>query len=164
MESIVLEPIGFVESKILSREDLRGAWREITSKIIVQPELEETLEGLLECSHLFVFFWLDHVNALGRQLKKASYHLEGEAIERGVLATRVMFRPNPIGLTLVELVSVKGNVIEVRGLDAFNRTPVLDIKPYTGCPRDGADSPRVPEWVSLPCVDEGLEDLMTKKS
>ena len=48
----------------------------------------------------------------------------------GVFATRSMFRPNPIGLTIVKIIDVKKNMITVSGLDAFNLSPVLDIKPY----------------------------------
>jgi len=47
-----------------------------------------------------------------------------------VLATRSPCRPNPIGITVAEILSVEGNKIRVTGLDALNRTPILDIKPY----------------------------------
>jgi tRNA-Thr(GGU) m(6)t(6)A37 methyltransferase TsaA len=62
----------------------------------------------------------------------------------GSLATRTNLRPNPLGLTLVELVKVESNILTVRGLDAFNGTPVLDLKPY-----DFWDTPKnakVPNW------------------
>ena len=49
---------------------------------------------------------------------------------RGVLATRSPCRPNPIGVTVAEIVLVQGNIIRVTGLDALNETPILDIKPY----------------------------------
>ncbi|MCX8153995.1 MAG: TrmO family methyltransferase, partial [Candidatus Bathyarchaeota archaeon] len=62
----------------------------------------------------------------------------------GVFATRTMYRPNPIGFTLVELVNVEGNVLSVRGLDAFDGTPVLDLKPFD--PWDCAENARVPDW------------------
>jgi tRNA (Thr-GGU) A37 N-methylase len=50
--------------------------------------------------------------------------------ERGVLATRSPCRPNPIGITVAEILSLKGNLIRVTGLDALNGTQILDIKPY----------------------------------
>ena len=50
--------------------------------------------------------------------------------QRGVLATRSPCRPNPIGVTVAEIISVEGNTIRVTGLDALNGTPILDIKPY----------------------------------
>jgi tRNA (adenine37-N6)-methyltransferase len=50
----------------------------------------------------------------------------------------------PLGLTLVELLKVEGNILTVRGLDAFDGTPVLDIKPFDSW--DNAERARVPEW------------------
>jgi tRNA (Thr-GGU) A37 N-methylase len=62
----------------------------------------------------------------------------------GVFVARTMLRPNPIGLTLVELVKVEGNVLTVRGLDAYDATPVLDIKTYDFW--DMVENAKVPEW------------------
>jgi len=62
----------------------------------------------------------------------------------GVFAVRTMLRPNPIGLTIVEIVDVHSNVLTIRGLDAYNGTPVLDIKPYD--PWDVVENPKVPSW------------------
>ena len=62
----------------------------------------------------------------------------------GIFATRTNLRPNPIGLTLVELLKVEDNVLSVRGLDAFDWAPVLDIKPYDFW--DMAKDAKVPEW------------------
>ena len=54
---------------------------------------------------------------------------DGRRPRRGVFALRSPLRPNPIGLTVVDLVAVEGNVVRVQGLDAINGTPVLDLKP-----------------------------------
>jgi tRNA (Thr-GGU) A37 N-methylase len=62
----------------------------------------------------------------------------------GVFAARTMLRPNPIGLTLVELVKVEGNVLTVKGLDAYDATPVLDLKPFDFW--DMTENVRVPDW------------------
>jgi tRNA (Thr-GGU) A37 N-methylase len=62
----------------------------------------------------------------------------------GVFVARTMLRPNPIGLTLVELIKVDDNVLTVRGLDAYDGTPVLDIKTYDFW--DMAENAKVPEW------------------
>jgi tRNA-Thr(GGU) m(6)t(6)A37 methyltransferase TsaA len=62
----------------------------------------------------------------------------------GVFATRTNLRPNPIGLTLVELVKVEGNILKVRGLDAYDGTPVLDVKPFDFW--DMAKDAKVPAW------------------
>jgi len=62
----------------------------------------------------------------------------------GVFATRTPCRPNPLGLTRVKLLGVEGNVVTVQGLDAFDGTPVLDIKPFDHW--DMAEHVKVPEW------------------
>ena len=62
----------------------------------------------------------------------------------GVFATRSPHRPNPIGLTLVELVKRKRNILTVKGLDAINGTPILDLKPYDSW--DSAENILVPNW------------------
>ena len=62
----------------------------------------------------------------------------------GVFPTRTPYRPNPIGLTSVELLELEGNVVTVRGLDAFDGTPVLDINLFDYW--DMAEDARVPEW------------------
>jgi tRNA-Thr(GGU) m(6)t(6)A37 methyltransferase TsaA len=65
---------------------------------------------------------------------------------QGVLATRAQIRFNPILSSVVRLLAVKGNVLRVRGLDALDGTPVLDVKPYIPHFDSVADA-RVPEWV-----------------
>ena len=62
----------------------------------------------------------------------------------GAFAARTNLRPNPIGLTLVQLLKVDDNILTVRGLDAFDGTPVLDIKPYDSW--DIVTEIKVPEW------------------
>jgi tRNA-Thr(GGU) m(6)t(6)A37 methyltransferase TsaA len=115
-----------------------------TSQIIVHHELTEALVGIEDFSHLFVLFWLHEIPA--KQQKTLKVHPRGrrDLPLLGIFATRSMLRPNPIGLTLVELVKVEGNVLTVRGLDAFDGTPVLDIKPFD--PWDTAKDAKVPRW------------------
>jgi len=115
-----------------------------TSQIIVHHELTEALAGIEDFSHLFVLFWLHEIS--GEQRKTLKVHPRGrkDLPLLGVFATRTMLRPNPIGLTLVELVKVEGNVLTVRGLDALDGTPVLDIKPFD--PWDTAKDAKVPRW------------------
>ena len=68
----------------------------------------------------------------------------------GIFATRAPIRPNPVGLTLVELVRREGNVLLIKGLDALRGTPVLDIKPYTGHANEKVDNFSAPSWANLP--------------
>ncbi|MCW4008255.1 MAG: tRNA (N6-threonylcarbamoyladenosine(37)-N6)-methyltransferase TrmO [Candidatus Bathyarchaeota archaeon] len=139
-DEIVLKPIGYVKTDAVG-DQVRDKRR--TSQIIVRSELAEALEGIDGFSHLFVLYWLNQVSRGEVRLK---VHPRGRADLPllGVFATRTMYRPNPIGLTLVELVKVAGNVLTVRGLDAFDGTPVLDLKPFD--PWDAAENAKVPDW------------------
>ncbi|MEM4733190.1 MAG: tRNA (N6-threonylcarbamoyladenosine(37)-N6)-methyltransferase TrmO [Candidatus Bathyarchaeia archaeon] len=137
---IVLKPIGYVKTDTVG-DEVRDERR--TSQIILRSELTEALEGIDGFSHLFVLYWLNQVSRGEVRLK---VHPRGRADMPllGVFATRTMYRPNPIGLTLVELVKAEGNILTVRGLDAFDGTPVLDLKPFD--PWDAAKDAKVPSW------------------
>jgi tRNA (adenine37-N6)-methyltransferase len=142
-EKIVVNPIGFVRTETVGdeTEDKTG-----TSQIIINSELTEALNGITGFSHLFILFWLNKIP--NQQRKTLRVHPRGrqDMPLLGVFATRTKLRPNPIGLTLVELVKTEGNVITVRGLDAFNGTPVLDVKPFDFW--DMAKDAKVPQWWS----------------
>jgi len=91
-----------------------------------QPEL--SLEGLAECSHVWLIF-VFHKNTNARfHAKVHPPRLKGET--KGVFATRSPHRPNPVGLSLVRLESVEKNGIWVSGVDLIDGTPVIDVKPY----------------------------------
>jgi tRNA (Thr-GGU) A37 N-methylase len=66
----------------------------------------------------------------------------------GIFAQRAKHRPNPIGITSVQIVSVQENSLKVRGLDAIDGTPVLDIKPYFPI-YDLKDTATTPQWVDI---------------
>ena len=68
--------------------------------------------------------------------------------ELGIFAQRAKHRPVPVGITAVELIAVAGNVVKVRGLDAIDGTPVLDIKPYFPA-FDKIDDAAVPDWAEI---------------
>ena len=125
-EKIVLIPIGFVKTDAVGNE-VKDKSR--ISQIILKENLVEGLDGIDGFSHLFVLFWLSEVANKPRGLK---FHPRGrmDMPLLGVFALRTNLRPNPIGLTLVELLKVEGNILTIRGLDAFDGTPVLDIKPF----------------------------------
>src|SRR5271157_3134442 len=125
-QPIVLSPIGYVKTDAVGN-DVKDKTR--VSKIILNSGLVEALDGIDGFSHVFVLFWLNEVTSQHRALK---FHPRGRTDMPllGVFALRTNQRPNPIGLTLVELLKVEGNILTVRGLDAYNATPVLDIKPF----------------------------------
>jgi tRNA-Thr(GGU) m(6)t(6)A37 methyltransferase TsaA len=92
----------------------------------VQPEL--SLDGLKSFSHLWVIFCFHKNGEVRFHAKVHPPRLEGKTM--GLFATRTPHRPNPIGLSLVEIVSVDNTGVTVRGVDLIDGTPVLDIKPY----------------------------------
>jgi len=141
LEKIVLAQIGHVKT---SAVDNQVKDKSVISQIILRIEFVEGLSGISGFSHLFVLFYLNQLTEKQREVLKVHPRGRTDLPLTGVFATRTMFRPNPIGLTLVELVKVEGNVLTVKGLDAFDGTPVLDIKPYDFW--DKAETVRVPDW------------------
>ncbi len=140
-EKIALKPIGFVKTKAVGKE-VRDKGN--VSEIVFREDLAEALDGIEDFSHLFVIFWMHEVSEEERRTMKVRPRGRRDMPLLGAFATRTPHRPNPIGLTLVELLEVEDNVVTVRGLDAFDGTPVLDIKPFDYW--DVAEYARVPEW------------------
>ena len=140
-EKIVLNPIGYVKTSVVG-DEVKD--KSVISQIVLNNELVEGLSGISGFSHLFVLFYLNQVTSEQRKTLKVHPRGRQDMPLTGVFAVRTMLRPNPIGLTLVELVKVDGNVLTVRGLDAYHATPVLDIKPYDLW--DVAENAKVPDW------------------
>jgi tRNA (adenine37-N6)-methyltransferase len=140
-EKILLNPIGYVKTQAVG-EEVKDKSR--TSQIVLRDNLVEALDGITGFSHLFVLFWLSQIPDEQRMIMKVHPRGRMDMPLLGVFATRTNLRPNPIGLTLVELLKVEGNTLTVRGLDAFDGTPILDIKPFDLW--DSAKKARVPDW------------------
>jgi len=140
-EKIELKPIGFVKTKAVGKK-VRD--RSNVSEIILRQDLAEALDGIEDFSHLFVIFWMHEIPKEERRTMKVHPRGRMDMPLLGIFATRTPHRPNPIGLTLVELLKVEGNVVTVRGLDAFDGTPILDIKPFDYW--EMVEDARVPEW------------------
>ena len=135
-----LKPIGHVAADA-SHEELRH--RTAVSKIIIDRKYARGLKDLEGFSHMYVLFLLHEVPKWKGSL---TVHPRGRTDlgMRGIFATRSPHRPNPIALTLVRLLSKRGRVLTVKGLDAYDGTPVLDLKPYDR--HDSTPRPRVPLW------------------
>lgn len=127
LTKICLKPVGFVQTEAVGKEVNTKA---LISKIVFDETYLEALDGIEDFSHLFVLFWLHETTE--KDPKKLKTHPCGrdDMPLVGLFATCTPNRPNPIGLTRVKLLNVQRNVITVQGLDAFNGTPVLDIKPF----------------------------------
>ena len=147
LKVIEMRPIGFVR-RTSSNEDTRD--RSLVSEIVLIGALAPALDGIEEWSHIYVIYWLDRVS----HTEEPVLHFPSTRAESpplGIFATRAPIHPNPMGLTLVELIRREKNVLWVRGLDAYDGTPVLDIKPYPDWEQGRfivvADF-RVPEWLT----------------
>jgi tRNA-Thr(GGU) m(6)t(6)A37 methyltransferase TsaA len=98
------------------------------SRILLRPEFVDGLRGLTPGERILIIFYFDRSE--GWELLQ---HPRGDSdrSKRGVFALRSPHRPNAIGVTEVELLSVDGNLLRVHGLDALDGSPVLDLKPAT---------------------------------
>ena len=125
---IVLEPIGWVRSPFRSREDVPrglGTRHVAEGRIELLPQFAEGLRDIEGFSHLYVL-WIFH--------RSESFQLVGrnptDSLEHGVFATRSPRRPNPLALSVVELLGRDDSVLRVRGVDMLDGSPVVDLKPY----------------------------------
>ena len=156
MSDIILKPIGFVKREAIGNE-VRN--KDNVSNIILNSDLEKGLDGLESFSHLFILYWLHKIQEKTNSSLKTNPRGRKDMPLLGIFATRTPNRPNPIGLTLVELLKMDEHILTVRGLDAFDGTPVLDIKPY-----DKWDVPknvRMPEWWWI--LEQERRELRTNK-
>jgi tRNA-Thr(GGU) m(6)t(6)A37 methyltransferase TsaA len=125
---LVLTPIGrVVRGRPRGAKDDR--WQEATAEIEIVPAWAEALDGIEGFSHIWVVWWLDRFDRPPASPKVHPERRQDMPLV-GLFATRSPHRPNPIALTAVRLVERRGRRIRVEGLDAFEGTPVLDLKPY----------------------------------
>lgn len=149
---ISFKPIGYVRTSH-SDEEVKSSWQGVEGYIEILGEYVEGLRGLEGFSHIIVLAYMHKVpeNARKtlvvkpRRLIKLGFTLE-ELPEVGVFATDSPHRPNPIALSVLEVVKIEGNKVYVKRLDLFNGTPVLDIKPYTPERSVEVGELRLPEW------------------
>ena len=128
MSEFSMRSVGRVRSPFTETSQIpRGPGAEHTAEGVLEllPELEGGLLDIEGFSHLYVI-WVFH--------ESKGYELSGKPPTddrpHGVFATRSPQRPNPIGLTVVELLRRNGPRLHVRGIDMLDETPILDIKPY----------------------------------
>lgn len=123
-EVIGMVPVGYVESDYLEPVYNEEVYDQV-SKIVIKEEFKDGLYRIEDFEKLYILFYFSKSKGY-KLIHRRRY--DGEI--SGVFASRSPYRPNGIGLTVVELLKVEGNVLHVKGLDAINGTPVLDIKPY----------------------------------
>jgi tRNA (adenine37-N6)-methyltransferase len=121
-------PIGYVRTPYTNTKEIPkglGAKHEAEGTLEISPEFEAGLADIEDFSYLFVLWIFD---------RSDGFDLVGvppiDNQPHGVFATRSPRRPNPIGLTVVELLGREGRMLRVRGVDMLDGSPILDIKPY----------------------------------
>ncbi|HXN45459.1 MAG TPA: tRNA (N6-threonylcarbamoyladenosine(37)-N6)-methyltransferase TrmO [Bryobacteraceae bacterium] len=123
-----MQPIGRVRSAYGDTKEIPkglGAKHDAEGILDIRPELEPGLEDIEGFSHLYVIWAFDHSEGCDLTVTPPT-----DNRPHGVFATRSPRRPNPIGLTVVELLSREGPRLRVRGIDMLDGTPILDLKPY----------------------------------
>jgi tRNA (adenine37-N6)-methyltransferase len=130
-----MQPIGYVRSAYKNTKDIPkglGAKHEAEGTLELRADLEPGLTDIEGFSHLFVIWAFDRSEGFDLLANPPS-----DNRPHGVFTTRSPRRPNPIGLTVVELLSREGAALHVRGIDMLDGTPILDIKPYlSGLPAE----------------------------
>jgi tRNA-Thr(GGU) m(6)t(6)A37 methyltransferase TsaA len=118
------------------------------TEIYIHRKYKDALLGLDGFSHIHVFYWFSK-NDISEKRKILRVYPRGDAKNplQGVFATRSPARPNPIAISTCRLIAVKGNIVLIEEIDAFDGSPVIDIKPCI-MNQDLTVRFRVPDWVS----------------
>ena len=128
MKKIEFKPIGIIHSpykKMKGTPIQSSAAKEIEGTIEIFPEYVEGLSDLDGFSHIQLLFYFH----LSKKFKlKVKPYMDDHS--RGVFATRAPSRPNSIGLSIVNLIKIEGNILYIKNMDMIEGTPLLDIKPY----------------------------------
>lgn len=122
-----MRPIGMIHTPFIDQDQMpiQSARSEVPGLVQIYPEFVEGLQDLDGFSHIYLLYVF---NASTSYALKVQPFLDDQT--HGLFATRYPSRPNPIGLSVVELLGIKGNTLEVRCVDVLDGTPLLDIKPY----------------------------------
>jgi tRNA-Thr(GGU) m(6)t(6)A37 methyltransferase TsaA len=125
---IELHPIGHVRSSYKEKSDAprQGRLSDTIAEIVIDERYYPALWQIEVRKHVWVLCWFDRAD---RTVLRAIP--PGTSAEKGVFAIRSPDRPNPVSLCMVDLLGVKDGVLKVRGLDAIDGTPVIDIKMYS---------------------------------
>lgn len=139
-----MRTIGYVSSPVRTQTDEH--WGTVESRVVLLREYQAGLQGMEQYSHALIVTYLHQAKyEPASHLIRRPRGLESMP-EVGIFAQRAKDRPNPIGVTAVQIVRVERDALVVRGLDAIQGTPVLDIKPYYPA-YDRVPGATVPEWV-----------------
>lgn len=122
-------PLGIIHSPFKGIEDTPKCGKGNADECVVEifPEFSDCMKCLEDEKYIHLITWLDKAQ---RDVQKVHPRRDPNNPITGVFGTRSPSRPNPIGCTIVEVIEISGNNIKVKGVDLFDGTPLLDIKPY----------------------------------
>jgi tRNA (adenine37-N6)-methyltransferase len=127
MTDFIMHPIGIIHSPFTDKDKtpIQSSRSQAVGEVEVFPEYEAGLQDLDGFSHIILLYiWHE---AQGYDLLVKPF-LDDK--QHGLFATRYPRRPNQIGLSIVRLYAIRGNILEIEGVDVLDNTPLLDIKPY----------------------------------
>ena len=124
---IVLTPIGFIRSPLTDRETAprQGSEATIEGDLVVEEKYADAFLGLKAGQKIVILYWMDQAD---KEVLQVHPRHDLSRPMRGVFSTRSPDRPNPISVDTVEILDIRGTVLRVRGIDALNGTPLIDIK------------------------------------
>jgi tRNA (adenine37-N6)-methyltransferase len=128
MDEMIYKPIGIIHTPYTRKEDtpIQGCFSPVNHGLIeLYPQFVAGLQNIEGFSHLFLIYHFHEAEGFDLLTKP---FLDKE--KKGIFAIRYFARPNPIGLSVVKLLKVRGNILEVGEVDMLDGTPLLDIKPY----------------------------------
>ena len=147
-QNYTIHPVGYVRSKVtdpslvadqqdlhLSSDDTKLKRQAVEIKglvaqIILNPDLDGIMDGLEDFSHAVILYWPHLVQESSRKITKVHPMGRKDLGKVGVFSSCSPARPNPILVTVVEIVAIQENILSVRGLEAVDGSPIIDIKPY----------------------------------
>ena len=154
----LIEPVGVCNSPFKELVNMpvqpRGA-KDTIATIEIKKELQDALKDLDGFSHIYLIYYFHKVKKPKLQVVPFN---DKTNTKRGVFSTRTPMHPNSLGLSIVELVEVKENIVTIKGVDIVDGTPIIDIKPYIEN-FDKIDIPTKSGW-----MQSSNEEVCCKKS
>ena len=122
-----VKPIGVIRTpfKMTDKIPIQASRSSATGEVEVFPEYSEGLDSLDGFSHVFLMYWFHKAQS---PRMKVTPFLDTQ--ERGLFSTRAPSRPNPVGFSVVKILTMEGNTLKFKGADMLNDTPLIDIKPF----------------------------------
>jgi len=122
-----MQPIGILHTPFSDKKQtpIQASRSEVRGQVEVFPEFEAGLQDLEGFSHIILLYYFHQADVISLMVKP---FLDDQ--QHGLFATRYPSRPNQIGLSIVELISRRAALLEIKGVDMLDGTPLLDIKPY----------------------------------